>query len=104
MVQSELRDPRLAWVSIVGVNVSPDLKSARVYYSCMPGTEADSERDEVQDSLERASGYLHRQLARRLSLRAVPHLTFVYDESLEQGDRINRLLRSLDDDGEDDGQ
>jgi ribosome-binding factor A len=104
MVQSELRDPRLAWVSIVGVDVSPDLKSARVRYSTMPGTEADSARDEIQESLERASGYLHRQLARRLSLRAVPHLHFIYDESLEQGDRMNRLLRSLGEDEEDDGE
>ena len=103
MVQSELRDPRLAWVSIVAVRVSPDLKNARVLYSCMPGTEADDAREEVQESLERASGYLHRQLGRRLSLRAIPYLHFVYDQSLEQGDRMNRLLRSLDD-GEDDGE
>ncbi|KPV40388.1 hypothetical protein AN478_06175 [Thiohalorhabdus denitrificans] len=103
LVQNELRDERLAWVSILKVDVAPDLKSARVHYSCMPGTEADAHREEVQESLERAGGYLQHQLGRRLTLRAIPHLYFAYDDSLEQGDRMNRLLRSLHD-GESDGE
>ncbi|MFA9460736.1 30S ribosome-binding factor RbfA [Thiohalorhabdus methylotrophus] len=103
LVQTELRDPRLAWVSILKVDVAPDLKSARVHYSCMPGTEADEDRDAVQESLERASGYIRGQIGRRLTLRSVPHLYFAYDDSLEQGDRMNRLLRSLHN-GETDGE
>jgi len=101
MLQTELRDPRLSWVSLLKVDVAPDLKTARVHFSCMPGTEADAHRDEVQESLDRASGYLQGQLGRRLSLRAIPHLHFEYDDSLEQGDRINRLLRSLHDEDPD---
>jgi len=96
MVQRELRDPRLHWVSVVRVDVAPDLKSAKVFYSIMPETEAAEAPDEVQDALERASGYLRGLLGRRVSLRHVPELHFVYDESLEYGDHINRLLRSLD--------
>jgi ribosome-binding factor A len=102
MVQRELRDPRLHWVSVVRVDVAPDLKSAKVFYSTMPDTEAAEAPDEIQAALERASGYLRGLLGRRVSLRAVPELHFIYDDSLEYGDRINRLLRSLDH-GENDG-
>lgn len=97
MVQRELRDPRLHWVSVVRVDVAPDLKSARVFYSTMPGTEAAAAPEEIQAALDRASGYLRGLLGRRVSLRAVPELQFVHDESLEHGDHINRLLRSLND-------
>lgn len=103
MIQRELRDPRLAWVSILSLDVAPDLRSAEVRYSCMPDTEAEEARDEVQASLERAAGYLKGQLSRRLTLRNVPELRFVYDDSLERGDRINRLLRSLSN-GESNGE
>ena len=103
MIQRELRDPRLAWVSILSVDVAPDLRSAQVRYSCMPDTEAEEARDEIQASLERAAGYLKGQLSRRLTLRNVPELRFVYDDSLERGDRINRLLRSLSN-GESNGE
>ena len=102
MVQHELRDPRLRWVSVVRVDVAPDLKTAKVFYSCMPDTEAAAAPDEIQAALERAGGYLRGLLGRRVSLRTVPELHFVYDDSLEYGDRINRLLRSLND-GETDG-
>jgi len=96
MVQRELRDPRLHWVSVVRVDVAPDLKSAKVFYSCMPETEAAEAPDEIQEALERAAGYLRGLLGKRVSLRHVPELHFVYDDSLEYGDRINRLLRNLD--------
>jgi ribosome-binding factor A len=90
------------WVSVVRVDVAPDLKSAKVFYSTMPDTEAAEAPAEIQAALERASGYLRGLLGRRVSLRAVPELHFIFDDSLEYGDRINRLLRSLDH-GENDG-
>jgi len=102
MIQQELRDSRLQWVSVVRVDVAPDLRSAKVFYSCMPGTEAADAPDEIQAALEQASGYLKGVLGRRVSLHHVPELTFVYDESLEYGDHMNRLLRSLNH-GESDG-
>ncbi len=95
MVQQELRDPRLTWVSILAVDVAPDLQSARVRYSCMPGTEAAEAGDEVQESLDRAAGYLRGLLSRRLNLRNIPELRFVYDDALDHADRINWLLSSL---------
>ncbi|MEF8793761.1 30S ribosome-binding factor RbfA [Thiohalorhabdus sp.] len=102
MIQQELRDSRLKWVSIVRVDVAPDLKMAKVFYSLMPETEAAAAPEEIQAVLDHASGYLRGLLGRRVSLRHVPELTFVYDESLEYGDHMNRLLRSLDH-GESDG-
>jgi ribosome-binding factor A len=84
------------WVSIVSVDVSPDLGSARIYYSCMPATEAAEDPEGIQAGLEHAAGYLRSQLGRSLSLRSVPELRFEPDTSLEHGDYMNRLLRSLD--------
>ena len=102
LLQTELRDPRLAWVTISKVAPSNDLKSARVYFSGMPGTEADEDPAAVQASLEKAAGFLRGELGRRLDLRYAPELHFVPDDSLAHGDRINRLLRSLHEgDGDD---
>lgn len=102
MIQQELRDSRLQWVSVVRVEVSPDLKTAKVFYSLMPETEAAAAPEEIQAALAQAAGYLRGLLGRRVSLRHVPELTFVYDDSLEYGDHMNRLLRSLNP-GETDG-
>ncbi len=95
LIRSELQDLRFQWVSISRVEIPTDLKSARVYFSCMPGTEADRDRETIRTNLEKASGFLRGQLGRRLDLRYIPQLQFIYDDSLEHGDRINQLLRSL---------
>lgn len=103
LIQSELDDPRLAWVTITKVAPANDIKSARVYFSGMPGSEVDEDPEAVQASLDKAAGYLRGELGRRLDLRYAPELHFVPDDSLAHGDRINRLLRSLDE-GDGDGE
>ena len=102
LIQSELDDPRLEWVTISKVAPANDLKSARVYFSGMPGTEADADPEAIRDSLDKAAGYLRGELGRRLDLRYAPELHFVADDSLAHGDRINRLLRSLNEGNGDD--
>ena len=87
-----LRDPRLGFVTITGVKVSPDLRDARVYWTCH-GTEA--ERKETGKGLESAKGYLRRELGRDLELRVTPQLGFTYDEAIDRGDRIEQLLREV---------
>lgn len=104
MLQTELADERLRWVSIVSIDVAPDLGSARVYYSCMPGTEAAEDPEGIQRVLDHASGYLRSELGRTVAIRRIPELRFEPDASLEYGDYMNRLLRSLDTGGTDDGE
>lgn len=82
-------DPRLHWVTVTDVQVTPDLAIARVYYAVI-GEEAEQEQARV--GLEHARGYLRRELAARLQLRIVPQLEFLRDEALEYGRRIDALI------------
>ena len=94
LTRGELKDPRIGFITITGVKVSPDLKTARVYYSMM-GTE--EERKETQKGLEAAKGYIRREITEAVNLRVSPEVFFTFDESLERGDRIERLLREVKD-------
>lgn len=91
ILRMDSRDPRLQDVTITGVNMSKDLRTAKVFISLL-----NDDKDEVLASLERASAYLRRQIGQRVRLRHVPELFFAYDESLEQGSRIDQLLSQLD--------
>jgi ribosome-binding factor A len=93
VLEKQLDDPRLAGLSVTGVEVSPDLRQAAVYVSSLAGKA--SSKDALA-GLEHARGFLRRELALRLRLRLVPELTFRWDASLETGDRISRLLDSLE--------
>lgn len=94
LLQREVRDPRLARLSITGVAVPRDLGSARVWVA---GSLAPAEEKPVLEALRHATPYLRTLLAPRLGLRTVPTLTFVMDHSLETGERIERLLREIRD-------
>ncbi|HSN91557.1 MAG TPA: 30S ribosome-binding factor RbfA [Anaeromyxobacteraceae bacterium] len=86
-----LKDPRVTgFITVTGARMSPDLKEVAVYVS-IHGEPA--ERDRTLEGLRAAAGFLQREAARALRLRHTPHLRFVYDESVERGDRIERLLR-----------
>jgi ribosome-binding factor A len=88
LVQFELRDPHLGLVTITEAKVSPDLSCATIYF-----TVHDKEKvAETAKALKRASKFLRRQLARNIKLRRTPELKFYYDETLDQGERISRLL------------
>lgn len=89
ILQRELRDPRIGFASVTGVEVSDDLRHARVYVSVL-GDEA--ARGRTLEGLSRAHGFIRTELGRRLRLRTVPELSFVPDRSLERGARVSRLL------------
>ena len=93
----KLKDPRLEMVIITGVDVSPDLKQARVYYSRYGNPE---EVRQTADGLAKAAGFIKRELGTRLKLRYVPELHFIHDTSYEYGDRIETLLKTLQTDEE----
>jgi ribosome-binding factor A len=90
LFQRGLKDPRIGFVTVTGVELSPDLRSGKVFYSVM-GT--DEEKKETAAGLQAATGFLKREVAKALQLRWVPELRFVYDDSIERGARIEELLR-----------
>jgi ribosome-binding factor A len=90
-----LKDPRVGFVTITAVNVTPDMHLARVYYTVY-GDE--KQRAETQKGLESAVPYFRRELGRRLRMRYVPDLIFEFDKSLEYGNRIESLIRKLNED------
>ena len=94
ILMNRMRDPRLGFVSITGVEVTGDLSHATVYLSSLDGVEG---REQVVRVLSRAVPFLRHELAPRLGLREVPTLRFLYDESIERGARIEDLLRRIKD-------
>jgi ribosome-binding factor A len=94
MLLHKLRDPRIGFVSVTGVEVSGDLSSAKVFVSSLAGEE---KANELLTVLRRAAPFLRHELAPRLQLREVPELLFSYDHSIERGARVEELLRKLHD-------
>jgi ribosome-binding factor A len=92
LTRGELKDPRIGYITLTGVKVSQDLKVARVFYS-MIGTE--QERKDTQKGLDAAKGFIRREVTEAVNLRVSPEIFFSFDESLERGDRIERLLREV---------
>jgi ribosome-binding factor A len=90
LVQRELRDPRVGMITITGVDVSPDFSHAKVFFTLLNPEQL----GEVKQGLKRAAGFLRSQLARRIKLYTTPELRFEYDESVERGDRLSRLIDS----------
>src|SRR5215212_6026472 len=93
MIARDLHDPGLGFITITRVQVSPDLHHARVYFTALGDQAA---RTNSGKALERASSFMRRQIGQRLRLRRAPELAFVFDESIENQDRIAQLLHELD--------
>ena len=87
-----LRDPRIGYITITGVKVSPDLRVARIFWS-MLGDEA--ARKETQAGLDAAKGFVRREVTARVKLRVSPEVFFVFDKSVGEGDKIDRLLKEV---------
>ncbi|MFL6567468.1 MAG: 30S ribosome-binding factor RbfA [Burkholderiales bacterium] len=90
LVQRELRDPRVGMITLTGVDVSPDFSHAKVFFTTLDSGHV----AEAAKGLKRAAGFLRSQLARRIKLYTTPELRFEYDESVERGDRLSRLIDS----------
>ena len=88
-IASDLKDPRIGFVTVTGVETSPDLRSARVFVSVL-GEE--SERSDALAGLRSSAGFLQAQIGRELRMKRTPTLDFVYDESVDTGMRISKLL------------
>lgn len=91
LLARELRDPRVGMVTLTSVDVSPDISHAKVFFTML-------EKDRLEDTLHglrRAAGFLRSQLAKRIKLYTTPELRFEYDESVERGDHLSRLIDSV---------
>ena len=95
-IASDLKDPRVGFVTVTGVKTSPDLRHAVVYVSVL-GDEPT--RAASLDGLRSAHGYLQRRVAGEIKLKHTPTLDFVYDDTVDRGLRINELLHQVADDG-----
>lgn len=91
LIRGELSDPRVAGVTVTKVDVSPDLRNARVSISLLGD---DAVLKEALKGLNRAAGKLRHELGLRLRLRHVPQLYFAADIALREGDRISALIRA----------
>lgn len=90
LIRTELKDPRVGMVSITDVEVSADYAHAKVYFSSMAGRE---HLDSVLAGLNKASGFLRRELGKRITVHSTPQLHFVFDESLERGADLSKLIQ-----------
>ena len=89
LLRHEVKDPRVGMVTVTHVEVAADLSHAKVHFTHLAGRE---HGDEAVAALARTSGFLRSQLARRLTTYKVPQLAFVYDDSIESGLALSRLI------------
>lgn len=90
LLQRQVKDPRLGnFITVTAVATSADMKYAKVFVSRMGSQE---EKQEMLSALASASGFFRRELTKRLRIRRVPELSFQWDDSIERGDRLSRLI------------
>ena len=96
LILHRVKNPRLGFVTVTHVDVTPDLKSACVFYSVMGNEKA---RGESQAALEKAAGFLQKEIGAALQLRYTPKLIFRFDDSLDRGLEIDSVLRTIHKEG-----
>jgi ribosome-binding factor A len=89
LIRLELKDPRVGFITLTDVEITPDYAHAKVYFTSMTGQEG---LDEIQRGLRRASSFLRRELGKRIRIHTLPELHFHYDPSVENGNRISALI------------
>jgi ribosome-binding factor A len=92
LTRGALKDPRVGFITVTGVKVSPDLSVAQVFYSMIG---SDQQKADTQAGLVAAKGYVRREVTRKVKLRVSPEVFFTFDPSLEEGDKIERLLKEV---------
>jgi ribosome-binding factor A len=93
MIQRDLKDPRIGFITLTGAEISRDLRHAKVFVSVMGDDEA---KKQSMKALKSASGLLRGEFARRAHLRVAPELEFVIDDGIARGQRIFELLHSVE--------
>ncbi len=88
LIRTELKDPRVGMISLTEVELTPDYAHAKIFFTTLNSEHL----DEIMRGLKRASGFLRRELGRRIHIHTLPELHFVYDDSLERGSSLSQLI------------
>ena len=91
LVQHELKDPRIGFVTVTDAEISADLRHAKVFVSILDG-----DKEETMAGLKAAEGFVRSEIGDRIRLRHTPEILFRYDDSIEKGVRIFELLEEVD--------
>lgn len=94
ILQKKVRDPRVSGVTVTDVQMLGDLSAAKVYYTILSNLASDNQK--AQRGLEKATGTIKRELGKRLTMYKIPDLVFVKDQSIEYGNKIDQMLRDLE--------
>ncbi len=92
MIQRDLKDPRIGFVTVTHVEVSSDLKHATVFMSIL-GDEA--KKDETLRAMERAKGHIRSELSKRVRLKFLPELEFVHDTTIEESFKVSEIIKKI---------
>ena len=92
LLRKDIRDPRVQTVTLTGVKVSKDLRNARVYFNILGGQDS---RTNASAGLKSASGFIRSKVGKQLNLRFVPAIEFTYDDSEDEAQRIDELLKQV---------
>lgn len=92
IMRKRIRDPRIGTITITGVKLTDDLRLAKIFFVEMG---KDTCSDETLEGIQKAKGFLKRELGKRLQLRHTPEITFLYDKSFAYGNRIEKLLAEI---------
>lgn len=87
----KLKDPRMGFITVTGVDITEDLKIAKIYISIL----REEERDITLEILNSATGFIRAELAKRLRMKFIPSITFRIDKSIEYGNKIEKLLKEI---------
>ncbi len=88
-----MKDRRIGLVTVTGVRMSPDLRHAKIFISTMEGSE--SERETTLEILNRASGWIRRELGHKIRVKFLPDIVFLNDSSQDYGEKIDRLIDEI---------
>ena len=91
VINEEIKDEDIKFVTITAVDISSDLSYAKVYFTNL----IDDDREKVLNALNRASGFIRNKLTDMVEIRKMPELTFIYDESIEYGNKIEKIIEDI---------
>ena len=92
ILRTEIKDERIHFVTVTAVSITNDLSFAKVYVTVLD----DKERDSILKQLNKASNFIERELSKRIDIRKMPDITFVYDESIEYATNIENIIESIE--------
>lgn len=92
ILRTEIKDGRISFVTVTAVKITNDLSYAKVYVTILN----DKERDSILKQLNKASGFIERELSKRVDIRKMPNITFVYDDSLEYAANIENIIERIE--------